>query len=258
MQDSHDRAADEAVWRLERSLGWRAGRGHPRPGLVASGLCHAAVLVALYTMAGASGDQTGDVKSAVVAVFTPAPSRAVRTSTPLLFPVTGPAAPPPQPGHTFPPAAVDLSAIKVSFADDVSSQLPAVLRDQHGMLALLDPDDSSVTQYLFTPPAWEMREVITDISSKLCIRMDPPGKWGLWRAIAARHGIALERYRAYAVFDMAYRHCLLDAIRDRAVAGGLPPEGRVVAVRLAFTAARRCGIEVLEVSLANQSASKPL
>jgi hypothetical protein len=195
----------------------------------------------------------------VVSILAPVPARAARASNPLPVPATVHPEALPEPARgAFPEAHLDLSAIQVSFADDAVGQLPAVLRNQHGMLALLDRDDTTVTQYVFRPPAWEMRDAIMDVSANLRIRMDPPEKWALWREIQARYGIVLERYQAFAVFNIGYRVCLIDAIRERALSRGLRPGGRVSAVRLAFTADRPCGIEVLEVSFANQSVPEPL
>jgi len=260
IEDRNYPAADEALLRLERALQWRANERMPRATLLGSALGHAgvaAVFWAVMPTPGGAGAVWPD--RAVVPLLAPAPSRVARPATPLLsLAAVGPEAPPEPERGVLPQPEVNLSATKVSFADDVGGQLPAVLRDQHGMLALLDRDEQTVTEYLFRPPAWEMRGDVVDVSSKLCILMDPPAKWALWREIAARYGIALERYRAYAVFNIVYRRCLMDAIRDRALARGLRPGGRVSAVRLAFTSDRPCGVEVLEVSLANKPVPEPL
>jgi len=253
-------AADEALLRLERALQWRAGGHLPRRSLAASALCHAGVAAVLFAVAPtAGGHATAWPYHTAVAVFAPAPSSASPDSTPLPSPAPAPPESPPEAARdTLPEPEVDLGAIKVSFANDVAGQLPAVLRDQHGMLALLDRDDLTVTQYVFRPPAWEMQDAAMDVSSNFRILMDPPEKWVLWREIAARYGITLERYRAYAVFNILYRHCVINAIREQARARGPRSGGRVSAVRLAFMADRPCGIKVLEVSLANQSVPQPL
>jgi len=261
IQDCNHPGPDEAGLRLERALEWRATGRVPRGGLVASTLCHAGLAAVFFALAFTPAGPAGAWPYRdVVPVFTAAPSHAALAAVPLPSFATGREKSPPEPvPGLFPEQAVNLSAIQVSFADDVSGQLPAVLRDQHGMLALLGrEDDSTVTQYVFRPPAWEMRGAVVDVSSNLRILMDPPRKWALWREIAARYGIDLERYRAYAVFSIVYRRCLMEAIRDRALARGLRPGGRVSAVRLAFTADRPCGVEVLEVSLANKSVPEPL
>lgn len=261
MQDSHS-TGDHALLRLERALEWRAGGRIPGGSLVVSALCHAGVAAVFYAVAATPPRRpaaAGSYRDAVP-VLVPVPSRAARTPAPLMLSAAGVTEALVEPMRAvFPEPAVDLSAIKVSFADDVSGQLPEVLRDQHGMLALLDPKGNlTVTQYLFRPPGWEKDDAFVDVSSNLRISMDPPGKWALWREIAARYGIELERYRAFAVFDIAYRRCLMEAIRGRALSRSLRPGDHISAVRLAFTADRPCGIEVLEVSLANNSVPEPL
>jgi hypothetical protein len=88
--------------------------------------------------------------------------------------------------------------------------------------------------------------------------MDPPEGWAVFRALARRDGIALDRYRAGALFDIGYRRCLQDAIGRAAEIERQGTPGRVLAARLAFAADQPCGIEVLEVSLGNGLIHDPL
>jgi hypothetical protein len=154
------------------------------------------------------------------------------------------------PSAPVPELAVDLTAMKLSFADDVGDQLPAVVRKNGGELALLDKEDRTIARYILQPPLWEVQEVIRDVSRKLRLAMDPPQRWAVFRNAATRYGVDLNRYRACAMFDAPYRRCLQDAIRAWALSGAPHTEGRVSSASLAFAADRPCGIEVLEVTLA--------
>lgn len=153
---------------------------------------------------------------------------------------------------------VDLSRIQLSFADDVGRRLPDVLREQHGMLALLDKDNPTVARYLFEPEAWELRAEFIDVSARLRIEMHPPQEWDVLRAVARRHGISLDQYRASAVFDIGYRRCIQEAIRNSPLARGPRFAGRISAAHLMFVSGQPCGIQVLEVSLAERSRNQPL
>jgi hypothetical protein len=146
------------------------------------------------------------------------------------------------------PLQVDLSALKVHLADDVTGQLPDVLILHHGMIALVDREDLTIARYRFQSPEWDIQDGATDISSGLRISMDPPQKWAVLREIASRYDIPMERYRVCAVFDIEFRHCLLAAIRSEALARKL--SGRIAEVSLAFSMSQPCGIEVQEVLLA--------
>jgi hypothetical protein len=147
--------------------------------------------------------------------------------------------------------AVDLTSIR--FADDVAGQLPEVVRRNGGALALLDKEDRTIARYILQPPSWEAQGVIRDVSRKLRLCMDPPQKWEVFRTVAERYGIDLDRYRACAMFDAAYGRCLQDAIRSRALSGASHSAGRVSSATLAFSIDRPCGIEVLEVSIATDA-----
>jgi hypothetical protein len=158
------------------------------------------------------------------------------------------------PSTAIPVLAVDLNAMRLSFADDVGGQLPEVVRKNGGVLALLDKEDRAIALYILEPPSWEVQAVIRDVSRKLRLDMDPPRKWAVFRTAAERYGVDVDRYQACAIFDAAYRRCLQDAIRSRALSGAPDSAGRVSSARLAFAADRPCGIEVLEVSLATDTA----
>ena len=55
------------------------------------------------------------------------------------------------------------------------------------------------------------------------------------------------------MFDAAFRRCLQDAIRDRALSVAPRVDVRVTSAKLAFALQRPCGIEVVEVSLATKA-----
>jgi hypothetical protein len=144
---------------------------------------------------------------------------------------------------------VDIGAVRLTFADDSRHQLPRVVQDQQGMLALLDRKDNTIARYLVQPPDWEAEERIEDVSRNLRILMDPPGDWAVFQNLARNQGIDLSQYQASALFDDAFRHCLKKAILAKASSepGG---SGRVSSARLGIAASQPCGIEVLEVSFA--------
>jgi hypothetical protein len=142
--------------------------------------------------------------------------------------------------------AVDLSSIQLSFPADVRNQLPAVVAAQGGVLALLDKENPAIARYIFRPPGWRAEETTMDVTGRLRLLMNPPEKWPVFREIAARNGLDLDAFQACAVFDISYRRCLQSAIRGQVPAAF---SGRVAAARLAFNADRRCGVEVLDVSL---------
>ena len=148
--------------------------------------------------------------------------------------------------------AMDLTAMKLSFADDVGAQLPEVVRKNGGALALLDKNDPTIARYTLQPPFWEVQEGIRDVSRKFRLTMDPPQKWAVFRNVAERYGIDLDHYQACAMFDAAYSRCLQDAIRTRALSAAPHSAGRVSSALLAFARDRPCGIEVLEVTVATK------
>jgi hypothetical protein len=143
--------------------------------------------------------------------------------------------------------SVDLSEIGLSFSPDVRSQLPAVVEMHGGALALLDKENPSVARYILRPPLWRAEPVTADVTGKLRLLMDPPEDWPVLRQIAQREGIDLSEYLASALFDISYRKCLQEAIRDRIPARA---SGRVSSASLRFNSDRACGVEALQVSLA--------
>jgi hypothetical protein len=149
---------------------------------------------------------------------------------------------------------IDLSAIQLSFSDDVSNQLPDVVAAQGGVLALLDKESPTIARYILRPPIWKTEEATGDVTGKLRVLMDPPRKWPASRDAAAREGLNLDSFQACAMFDISYRQCLQSAIRVR-----VPPtfRGHVVAARLAFNASSSCGVEVLDISLSAAPQKSP-
>jgi len=170
----------------------------------------------------------------------PAPLASRRAPSAPLYPSLPPA----------PPVKVkiDMSAIAISIVDDTANQLPAVVRQQNGTLALLDLDDPSYARYVFEPPDWRLREGIVDVRRRIRFTMTPPSRWPLLQSIAASNGIQMERYQVNALFDGAFSECLEREIRNHAIASA--GSGRVSAVVLAFNSSRSCGIDVLNVEFA--------
>ena len=115
-------------------------------------------------------------------------------------------------------------------------------------------DDPAIARYILQPPSWDAQEGFQDISRKFRLTMTPSSRWKVFREAAGRYGIDLNRYPACAVFDGAYRRCLMDAIRSRAWLDAPGSEGRVSFARLAFAAGSPCGVRVLEVKLAHHAA----
>ena len=251
-----DQAQEPDSARLERALHWQAEARRPWRSIWVSIVLHAFLVLPSFLAAilGAEPPAPPERKETVTQIFVPAPGappqpeKVPAANAPDLRKV------PPE-GPAVPDVSVNLRSLQLHFAPDVRNQLPAVIRSQHGMLALLDAEDSGIAHYLIEPPDWVAREDIVDVSGKLRILMDPPESWPIFRQIAQRYGIELRRYRASAVFDIAYRRCLQDAIHSRAVSDA--KSGRVSGARLAFVADRPCGVEVLEVSLAANPPSAP-
>jgi hypothetical protein len=158
------------------------------------------------------------------------------------------------PNIAIPALTVDLKVIKFEVADDVDEQLPEVVRQFGGTLALLDTEDLAIARYILEPPSWDAQEGIQDVSRRFRLTMTPASRWKVFRDAARRYGIDLNRYPGCAIFDDTYRRCLLAAIRMRALLDNPDSEGRVSSVRLAFAAGSPCGINVLEVKLAHNAA----
>jgi hypothetical protein len=235
---------DSALPALEREL--RRGPLRWR-GFTGSLLAHAMLIAAflLPTLSDDRADRPSPVKGAAT-VFTPPPSseppEPERDLTPSAKRLDQPRIE--LPDASFPETPVNLSSMQLSIADDVRDQLPDVVQAQGGMLALLDKEDLTSVSYLLQAPAWEPRETTRDISRMLRIEMSPPQRWAVFRDAAQQHGIALDHYRAFALFDIAYRSCLQNAIRRRA--GGAAVSAAVLEVALSSP----CGFEVREVTFA--------
>jgi hypothetical protein len=144
---------------------------------------------------------------------------------------------------------IDMNSIQLSFADDVTNQLPGAVREWGGALALMDKEDPSFARYLILPPDWSLRPTLLDASGKFRLAMDPPRKWTLLRTIAQRNSIELDRYQACALFESAYAKCLREAILLRANQLSNGMSVRVQSARLAFEEGRPCDVNVLEVTL---------
>jgi hypothetical protein len=241
-----DPAEREEIRALERALNWRAAGYWPAGSMAESLVFH---LLAITLLAAAFQPRVGSPPAAK-AHETPK-----QTFTPLL------SAPPPSPKQpqltdagragllqpevpdtTRTQTAVNLSSIDLRFTPDVRDQLPAIVEAHHGVLALLDKNDKNVALYLMAPPGWEPHKTLEDVSRKLRFEMEPARAWPVFRDMADRSGIDLRRYVAYAVFDIAYRRCLTEAIR-----GQLPPGAGRISATVAFAMDSACGIEVLEV-----------
>ncbi len=237
---------------LGRALRWQAPGFWPWRCLAGSVLFHALLLLPFTSVAlslRAPAPESDSLRrSTVMPLFAP---RSAGSPSPSRITVLRPPSgvslslPPPD----FPDVKVDLNAILLSFAPDIRNELPQVVQDQHGMLALLDKEDKTVARYLVRPPAWETEEKIQDVSRSLRILMDPPEKWAVLRNVSQAYGIDLNQYQACAVFDLSFRACLKNAILAKAFSAPAH-SGSVKSARLAIAAGQPCGIEVLEVSFA--------
>jgi hypothetical protein len=239
---------------LERALRLEIAGYWPWRSAVWAVVLHAAFGLCLYVAVyrGVSQSEHPAARQVLAQIFVPAraaPPPPERSSSTL--PGNLDSVPLGTPAAAVSPVAVDLSAIGLSFPADVRNQLPAVVRAQGGVLALLDKDNQSIARYIFRPPDWQAEETTMDVTGRLRILMDPPQKWPVFREISARSGLDLDAFRACAIFDMSYRRCLQTAIRGRVPASF---SGHVSAARLAFRADRPCGVEVLDVSLAADAA----
>ena len=251
MPETDQWAEAAAVARLERALSLCLSGGCPvRP--VASAFLFQTLAVwalwAVLSTAGDSGTRAGR-PSASTRLFTAPSEASVRSVARAALLAQGLPAPPERHGD-FPKSAPSLSAIQLDFDDDVGGRLPEVVRQEHGTLALLDKENPDIAHYLFQPPAWEPRNAVVDVSARLRLWMDPPEKWALFRSLAHSYGIALDQFRAGALFDVSYGRCLQDAIGRAAEIRHPGVRARVLEARLRFAVDRPCGIEVVEVTLA--------
>jgi len=245
---------DADILALERALNWRAAPSLPWKSIAGSLALHAtAVAICISAFAAPLAETRAPmVREGSVHPFVPLTFYA--QPTPKQVAVAGGRSPAPAielPDTTTTKAMVNLNSIQLSIAPDVGNQLPAVVEAQHGMLALLDKDDLGIALYLIEPPEWKPRATTQDISRRLRFKMEPAGKWPVFREIAERYGIDLDRYVGCAVFDASFGRCLKAAIQSR-----LAPDadGAVSSARLAFASDQACGIEVLEVRFVGRPA----
>jgi len=153
----------------------------------------------------------------------------------------------PQSDLPRPEVAVNLNEIRTEFAPDRDQALPEIIRREHASLALLDKelldkDRVYIALFLFQPPLWEARATRVDVTDNLKIQMEPSREWVIFRDLSDRYGIDLSRYRACAIFDLGYRHCLEESIRSAARTAPANAS-RVSAARLVFSLDSPCGIK---------------
>jgi len=251
MLDSSSQTDFEA---LNRALHWESAGRRPWRSYASSSAFH--VLALLLSVVLTSGADVAGSNVPPLRTSIPFGPGAVHSLPPARTIVPVIASPSPQlqetsadPVHEQPEVKLDLGAVRLTFVNDSRHQLPQVVEEQQGMLALLDLKDNTIARYLVQPPAWEAAERIEDVSRSLRIFMDPPEEWAVFRNVASNQGIDLRQYRACALFDEGFRRCLKNAILAKAssVRGA---SGRVSSVLLAIAASQPCGIEVLEVSFA--------
>ena len=145
---------------------------------------------------------------------------------------------------------VDMNSIEISVLDDSGDELPEVVLQQGGVLALVERDDQSMARYTFKPPDWRMSDQIEDVSGRIRFSMPPASRWSLLRSLADSHSIAIENYQVDALFDSRYALCLEQEIRKRADLS--PNPGRVKAAVLVFTSSRSCGIDVVNLEFSSR------
>jgi hypothetical protein len=147
---------------------------------------------------------------------------------------------------------IDMNSIQLSVAEDLTNALPEVVRLNGGMFALAPKADPEFTEYVIDPPDWLLRKSVFDISGKVAFSMYPPEKWDFLRSVALTNTIQLDDYQASALFDATYTRCIRDTIRAW-MRGKMPtPNGRIVTVRLSFSAGSECGIKILGVEFAHK------
>ena len=144
---------------------------------------------------------------------------------------------------------VDLDTIQVDFAVDEGSQLQEVVKRRGGELALLEKEDRDYAESLFLPPDWSRISGPKNVSDRYIVLMEPARDWRIFGDLAGRYDIDLDRYQGAALFDMGYRHCVMDAILAKASSQS-NAGGRIAVAHLQFTLANPCGITALEVEFA--------
>ena len=251
LPDSEMSATDEATERLYRGLTWEAERPLPGKRLASGLLIHVFLLCPwLISVPRSTAAEPAAPRHVAIPIFTAPPRVAASPANPSPFPAVGPLSVAPEPALVA-NVSVDLTTVQLVLSDDVTGQLPEVVRMHAGELALLDKDDQQIARYTLSPPDWELREGIRDVSRKLRFVMYPPSNWPVFREAAGR--VDLSRYHAAALFDRAFGRCLQEEIRKHAISKASDSGGRVRTARLAFAAHRPCGIEILEVSLAGNA-----
>ncbi len=250
-------AADQAALRLQRALEWEA-TGQVSYGRKLTGAMVQIILLAPWLMS----TQTiparisrADLKRTAVTVFAPPMSSAhLPPSMSLAAAGFSKGIQREPPAATAPVLDVDLNTTQLEFADDVGEQLPEVVRQNRGMLALLEKQDLTFARYILQPPSWEAQEGIWNVSGKFHLIMTPPQRWAVFRRASELYGVDLNRYYACAIFDDVYRHCLKETIRSWVSSRAPGLMGRVFFARLAFAGDQPCGLKVLEVSRAPTAA----
>ena len=70
---------------------------------------------------------------------------------------------------------VDMGRMQLRFARDVANELPRVVAEFGVSFALLDREEpQAVARYMVSPPLWELRPVMQDVSGYWGLRMDDP------------------------------------------------------------------------------------
>jgi hypothetical protein len=236
----------EAFVQLERALRLELPDYCPPRGVTASLVLHIGLGFLLAAIANplTIEEHKRDDLTHAIPIFVPAGGRTPPPETPserlaVLAEKSLPIAP-------AAPVPINLTAMGLSFASDVQNELPAVVGFQHGMLALLDRENTSIARYVFLPPDWHAQEITMDVTGKLRLRMEPPERWPVFTRIAQEQGIDLKDYIACAIFDTTYSGCLESAIR-KAVKD--PSQGRPSSALLQFVADRPCGVVALSVTM---------
>jgi hypothetical protein len=151
---------------------------------------------------------------------------------------------------------VNLSSIKISFADDTLDQLPEVVRTYHGVFALIDRRDPAFARYLIEPPDWTVREALEDTSGSVRFAISPADRWAEIREAARRYPVDLSKYDVFAMFGQQYIQCVQQAILSRAMVLPGKSTQAVDSARLVFAAASPCGVNVLDIEMVPLTVAK--
>jgi len=148
------------------------------------------------------------------------------------------------------PGRVDLNAIQISLVEDEANEIPEVIRQQFGEIALVERNDPATAHYVFKPPYWQMSDEIQDVSGMMRIAMIPTSRWALLQSLASSHSISMEKYEVDALFDGRFIACLERQIRKKA--DETPNAGRVLAALLIFSSSGSCGINVVNLEFTSR------